>query len=240
MAIDEQNPESVNQEALKTQQEAPRNEQEGHFAKLRKKTEALEQALHDRDQMLHKQQQELDQLQQRFQPQERDEFESLSDDELIDKARMKKVLEKERHKILKEAENVARQTYQKINSENFQQRIYQSYPDYDQVVNESGAEVLREKDPEFFAVLSKIGDEYERREFAYKKIKRLTQQEEKPRGKIQDVVNENRQAAGAYYTPGGQSGMMANFEFNPNDPASKKAAYQRLKSAQKRPFNPQK
>jgi hypothetical protein len=240
MATDVQNtPDIVAQETTKAQ-EAARSEQEGHFAKLRKKTEALEYALQEKDQMLRQQQQMLEQLNSRFQPQERDEFDSLSDEELIDKAKMKRVLEKERQKILGEAEKIARQTYQKIDSENYQRKIYSQYPDYDQVVNETGAEKLREKDPEFFTALSKIGDEYERRELAYKKIKRLIQEDSKPAPapvKAQDVANENRMLGNAYYNPAGQSLMSStSTEFDVKSPAARKAAYERLKAAQKRAF----
>ena len=237
MATDVTNPEIVNQEASRTQESVQRSEQEGHFAKLRKKTEALEMALQERDQMLRQQQQMLEQMQARFQPQERDEFDSLPDEELIDKARFKRALEKERQKLLKEAEQIARQTYQKIDSENFQRKIYSQYPDYDQVVNETGAEKLREKDPEFFAALSKIGDEYERRELAYKKIKRILQEELKPTIKAQDIANENRMLGNAYYNPSGQSLMSStSSEFDVKSPSARKAAYERLKAAQKRAF----
>jgi hypothetical protein len=236
MATDVQSPDIVTQEAAITQ-EAERTEQQGHFAKLRKKTEALEMALQDRDQMLLKQQQMLEQMQSKFQLPERDEFDSLPDEELIDKAKFKRALEKERQKILKEAENVARQTYQKIDAENYQRKIYSAYPDYDQVVTENGAEKLREKDPEFFAVLSKIGDEYERRELAYKRIKRLVQEDAKPAVKAQDVANENRAIGSNYYAPGGQSLMSSTSgEFDVKSPAARKAAYERLKAAQKKSF----
>lgn len=238
MATDVTNPDLVAQDTTKAQEAAQRTEQEGHFAKLRKKTEALEMALQERDQMLRQQQQMLEQMQARFEPQERDEFDSLSDEELIDKAKFKNALAKERQKILKEAENIARQTYQKIDSENFQRKIYSQYPDYDQVVNEQGAERLREKDPEFFAALSKIGDEYERRELAYKKMKRLIQEDVKPPAvKAQDVANENRMLGNAYYNPSGQSLMSStSTEFDVKSPAARKAAYERLKAAQKRAF----
>lgn len=236
MATDVQTPDIVTQEASRPQ-EAQRSEQEGHFAKLRKKTEALEVALQEKDHMLRQQQQMLEQMQARFMPQERDEFESLPDEELIDKAKLKRLMTNERQKILKEAETVARQTYQKIDSENYQRKIYSQYPDYDQVVNEEGAEKLREKDPEFFAALSKIGDEYERRELAYKKIKRLVQEDVKPVVKAQEVANDNRMMGNAYYTPAGQSLMPSTAtEFDVKSPAARKAAYERLKAAQKKGF----
>jgi hypothetical protein len=209
--------------------------QQGHFEKLRKKTEALEQELQKRDAMLNQQQQAINQMQARFAPQERDELDSLPDDELLDKAKFKRLIERERSNMRKEAEEVARQTYQKIDSENYQQKLYSAFPDYDQVVNSANAERLQEKDPEFMSLLAEVKDEYKRREMAYKKMKKLAA-EEKPKVRAQDVVNENRQAAGAFYTPSGQ-GPTSNpygFEFDVRSPEARKAAYQRLKAGQKR------
>lgn len=209
--------------------------QMGHFEKLRKKTEALETELQKRDALLQQQQEALNQLQARFQPVDRDELDSLPDEELIDKAKFKRLIERERQNLRKEAEEVARQTYRKIDSENYQQRLYQAFPDYDSVVNSANAEKLQEKDPEFVALLGREKDEYVRREMAYKKMKRLAE-DDRPKIKAQDVVDENRKAAGAFYTPSGQ-GPMNNpyaFEFDVRSKEARQKAYERLKSAQKR------
>ncbi len=162
-------------------------------------------------------------------------MDSLPDEELIDKAKFKRLIERERQNLRKEAEEVARQTYRKIDSENYQQRLYQAFPDYDSVVNSANAEKLQEKDPEFVALLGREKDEYVRREMAYKKMKRLAE-DDRPKIKAQDVVDENRKAAGAFYTPSGQ-GPMNNpyaFEFDVRSKEARQKAYERLKSAQKR------
>lgn len=212
--------------------------QQGHFEKLRRKTEALEQELQKRDAMLQQQQEALNQLQSRFAPQDRDDFDSMPGDELIDKAKMQRIREKDRESYRKEAEAIARQTYAKIDNENYQQKLYQAFPDYDQVVNAANAEKLQEKDPEFVSLLGEVKDEYKRREMAYKKMKKIAQTEEKPRVKAQEVVEENRKASGSFYSPGGQ-GPSANpyaFEFDVRNAESRTKAYERLKAAQKRAF----
>lgn len=234
MATDVNSSESVNQAT--TQAQAKQDDREINFAALRKKTEALEQELAKRDEVLRRQEQALSEMQNRFNP-TRDEFDSLPDDELLDKAKFKRLIEKERSTLRKEAEEIARQTYMKIDSENYQQKLYQSFPDYDQVVNSANAEKLQEKDPEFMSLLAEVKDEYKRREMAYKKMKKLAQ-EAAPKVKAQDVVNENRQAAGSYYSPGGQ-GPSANpyaFEFDVRNSEARTKAYERLKAAQKRAF----
>lgn len=237
MAIDVNSSESVNQ-AAKQAQEQQRNDREVNFERLRKKTEVLEVELQKRDALLNQQQQALTQLQSRFQPQDRDELDSMPDEELIDKARFKRMIEKERLNLRKEAEEIARQTYQKIDSENYQHKLYSAFPDYDQVVNSTNAEKLQEKDPEFMSLLAEVKDEYKRREMAYKKMKKLSQEDERPKIKAQDIVNENRQSAGNYFTPAGQ-GPTSNpysFEFDVHSADARKKAYERLKAAQKRSF----
>lgn len=237
MAIDVKSSESVNQAT--TQAQGAQNDREVNFAALRKKTEALEAELQKRDHMMQQQHQMIQQLQNRF-PEQRDELDSIPDDELLDKAKFKKLIDKERSSMRKEAEEVARQTYQKIDSENYQQKLYSAFPDYDQVVSSANAEKLQEKDPEFMSLLAEVKDEYKRREMAYKKMKKLAQAEEdaRPKVKAQDVVNENRQTGSNFYSSGGQ-GPSANpyaFEFDVRSPEARTKAYERLKAAQKRAF----
>jgi len=234
MANDVNNLGNVNQEP-KQAQGAVKDDREINFERLRKKTEALEQELLQSKAMIQQQSQTLSQWQSRFTPQDRDEFDSLPDDELLDKAKVKRLFEKERQNLRKEAEEIARQTYQRIDNENYQQKLYQAFPDYDQVVSASNAEKLQEKDPEFMALLGEVKDDYKRREMAYKKMKKLAE-EERPKVKAQDVVEENRKVAGNYYAPSGQ-GPMNNpysFEFDVRNKEARQKAYERLKSAQKR------
>lgn len=232
MTQDAQKPEAVAPESSKLESEQAKN-----FAQLRKKTEVLEQELQRRDALLQQQQQALNQLQARFAPPQ-DEFDTLPDDELLDKGRVKRLLERERANLRKEAEEIARQTYQKIDSENYQQKLYSQFPDYDQVVSAENAEKLQVNDPEFMSLLAEVKDEYKRREMAYKKMKKLASIEEKPKVKAQEVVEENRKIAGSYFTPAGQ-GPSANpyaFEFDVRSKDAKAQAYAKLKAAQKRAF----
>jgi hypothetical protein len=204
---------------------------------LRKKTEALEAQLQEKDQLFQKQQAMIDQMQARFQPTQ-DEFDSLPNDELIDKAKLQRIREKDRENFRKEAEQVARQTYAQLDNENFANKLKFAYPDYDEVVNAANAEKLQEKDPEFMSLLAEVKDEFKRREMAYKKMKKLASNEEKPKVKAQEVVDENRKVAGNYFTPSGQ-GPMNNpyaFEFDVRNPQARTQAYQKLKAAQKRAF----
>ena len=228
--------ESVNQEANDTQ-ERHKSEQAVRFENLRKKTEALEAQLQQRDQQFQKQNQLIEQMQARIQP-DRDEFDSLAADELIDKQKLQRIREKDRESYRKEAQQVARETYAQLDNENFATKLKYAYPDYDEVVNSANAEKLQEKDPEFMSLLAEVKDDFKRREMAYKKMKKLAQAEEKPKIKAQDVVDENRKTAGNFFTNSGQ-GPTSNpyaIEFDVRNNDAKKAAYQKLKAAQKRAF----
>lgn len=236
MATDVNNSGVVNQSADQSQ-ETKRNDQEINFAALRKKTESLEAQLHESEQERLQQRQLLEQMQARFQPAQ-DEFDSLPADELIDKAKLQRIREKDRENYRKEAAQVARETYAQFDNENFANKLRFAYPDYDQVVNESNAEKLQAQDPEFMSLLAEVKDDFKRREMAYKKMKKISQGKEEPKVKTQDVVNENRQASGNFYAPSGQ-GPMNNpyaFEFDVRNPQARSQAYAKLKAAQKRAF----
>lgn len=232
MAIDVNSSELVNQSA--TQSEQKQDSREANFAALRKKTEVLEAKLQEREQAFLQQQEMLHQMHQRLNPNV-DEFEALPDEELIDKAKLRKIRERDRESYRKEAEMVARETYAKLENENFAVRLKYAYPDYDQVVNSTNAEKLQEQDPEFMSLLGEVKDEFKRRELAYKRMKKL---EAKPSVKAQAVVEENRKIAASSFTPAGQ-GPMSNpygFEFDVRNPDARRQAYERIKSAQKRSF----
>lgn len=219
------------------QAQAKQDDREVNFAALRKKTEALEAQLQEKEQLFQRQQAMLDQMQSKLQP-NIDEFDSLPSDELIDKAKLQRIREKDRENFRKEAQQVARETYAQLDNENFAQKLKFAYPDYDSVVNAANAEKLQEKDPEFMSLLAEVKDEFKRREMAYKKMKKLASEEEKPKVKAQDVVDENRKISGNYFTPSGQ-GPMNNpyaFEFDVRSPEARAKAYQKLKTAQKRAF----
>lgn len=235
MAIDVKSTGAVDQSASQAQER--KNDQEVNFAALRKKTEALEVQLQERDQKMQQQQNLIEQMHARFQP-THDEFDALPNDELIDKAKLQKIREKDRQSFLKEAEEVARQTYQKLDSENFASKLRFAYPDYDSVVNTANAEKLQEQDPEFMSLLAEVKDDFKRREMAYKKMKKLSEVKEPPKVKAQEVVEENRKAAGNFFTPSGQ-GPMNNpyaFEFDVRNKDAREKAYQKLKQGQKRAY----
>lgn len=205
-----------------------------NMERIRKKLEAQEAALHESRQLIQQQAGMLEQL--RNPQQHRDAWDDIPDGELIDKSKMQKILEREREKLKKETEAIARETYQRIDRESFQQKLRHQYPDYESVVNAESAKELEEKDPEYAALLMELDDEYKKRDLAYRRIKKL--QQAKPAAiPAQQIVDENKKA-NHYFQPAGQ-GAMQNpyaFEFDVRSKEAREKAYAKLKSAQKRSF----
>jgi len=236
MAIDETNSEVVAQNANQAQRNFE-EEQKLNFEKLRKKTEALEAKLHESEQLKANYLQAIEQLQAKIQPQTKDEFESLPEDELIDKAKLRRILEKERQYVKEEAIKSARQAYEAIEKENYASKLKTTYPDYEDVVNEQNAQRLQDEDPEFMSALAKIDDDFARRDLAYKKMKKIAQAHFS-KMRAQETVNENQKISASYMNQSGQSpaGNPNNFDFNVRDAEARTKAYKRLRDAQKRGF----
>lgn len=219
-----------------TAPELKKDDREVNFEKLRRKLESQEREYSDR---LSRQEQEIQQLRGHLQPQQRNEDVIIEDGELVEGAKVKRLLVQQEEKLLRKASEIARQTFQQIDSENFAHKIKYAYPDFDDVVNADNAQKLQEKDPEFTALLGEVKDEFRRRELAYKKIKQILKDEvAKPVVKAQEVAQENLKTASNYYTPAGQ-GPMTNpygFEFDVRNKSSREQAYARIKNAQKKGF----
>lgn len=236
MAIDvNTSAEPVNPET-RAAQELKKDDREINFEKLRRKYEAQDRENAER---FARQEQELQQLRSHLQPPQRNDDVVVDDGELVEGAKVKRLLAQQEEKLLRKTQEIARQTFQQIDSENFAHKLKYAYPDYEEVVSAENAQKLQERDPEYTALLGEVKDEFKRRELAYKRIKRIVA-EEAPKTvvKAQEVAQENLKTASQYYTPAGQ-GPMTNpygFEFDVHNKSSREQAYARLKSAQKRAF----
>ena len=157
---------------------------------------------------------------------------------LLENDKLVQVLEAERGRNRKEAEEISRQTISKMQKEQYAERLYDRYPDYAQVVNDESMQMLEAEDEDFLESLRDNPDEYKRRELAYRRIKKLTEKKKaamSPPVNSQEIVNKNKQANYAF-TSSGFGGASKEFnwkEFHSN-PAAQKAAYEKLKANQKR------
>ena len=237
--VDVKEPVIQAQQANDKESERKVSDKEINFERLRKKAEATENAYQESQELVRQQAQMLDALKMQMQQpppqQQRDVWDDIPDGELIDKDKLKRTFERERVNLRKDAEDIARAAFQKIDKENFVAKLKTQYPDYDQVLSRDNAQKLEERDPEYAALLIEVSDDFKRRELAYKRIKKMLNEQKPPETKAQEVVNENKKS-NYYYSPVGQ-GAMSNpyaFEFDVRNSDARSAAYAKLKAAQKR------
>lgn len=178
-------------------------------------------------------QQELENIKQMLQPTEKD---PLDDADEYDPVAMKAMRERERERNRKEAETIAKKTYEKLeterNQKNFLSRLKSEHGDYDQVMNENSIVNLEKSDPVFLQAVLKIPDEYERRKITYDRLK-AQQRSAEPGPSIKEKVAENAQ--NPFYIPPG-SGTPAAVDYDLKSPQARQQAYERLKAAQRRPI----
>lgn len=177
-------------------------------------------------------QKELENIKQMLQPAEKD---PLDDVDEYDPAAMKAMRERERERNRREAETIAKKTYEKMDAErnqkNYLSRLKSEHGDYDQVMNENSIVNLEKSDPVFVQAVLKIPDEYERRKITYDRLKAINSQSQAP--SIKEKVAEN--ASNPYYIPPG-SGTPAAVDYDLKSPQARQQAYERLKAAQRRPI----
>lgn len=179
---------------------------------------------------------ELMEIKQMLAPKEKDPLDDVED--YVDPARLKAKLEKERSHFKKEAKEIAERTYeerkQKDEAANFLGRLKSQYSDYDQVMNENNLRELEKVDPEFLEMACAVADEYARRDMTYRKVKKLQLSKPAPEGlSIKEKVEEN--VRNPYYIAP-SSGTPSAVEFDTRSKAAREQAYEKLKSAQRRPI----
>lgn len=110
------------------------------------------------------------QMTSRAAPQEVDEFASVGDEDYLNKASTRKMIEREASKI-------AQQETEKIlkarENANFKERLLRQYPDFEDIVNDETLAQLEEKDPELAQTILDLNDPYKVCLQSYKYIKAM-------------------------------------------------------------------
>lgn len=229
--------EGVNEQEIanpETKTEVSVSDKEYNFRRLEAaKEEAKERAMKaEMENSLLKQR--LEMLEQRLEPKEQDPLEGVED--YVDPARHKASLyqlEKRLEKRLKkEAEEAAERKLQEQAKQNHMVRLRSEYPDYDQIMNEKNVMHFEQTNPEFLQSMTYVQDDYERKKLAYNFFKKNLKAPE-PKPSIKEKVEEN--AKNPYYIPPG-SGSPAAVDFDIKSPEARRAAYEKLKMAQRKPI----
>jgi hypothetical protein len=150
--------------------------QKENFARLRKKTEQLEQELamerEIRNRML---------TMMPAKQEEVDELDSIGGDEYINKSKIDKLVEKRATKIAQET--VKRETdrmFQEQRNSQFLDRLKRQYSDFDDIVNPETLALLEENNPELADTIAELKDPYKIGLQSYNYIKALNLQSSAP------------------------------------------------------------
>ena len=180
----------------------------------------------------------LDHIEQMMQPKEKDLLDDMQDITDLDPAKFRAILSDREAKQERKAEQIAKAAIQKHEQEkkktNFREELRRQHQDYDTVMNEQTIAYFSERDPEAVEAITAIEDPYVRCEKAYNYFKkRMPAKEDKL--SIKEKVEENSQ--NPYMIPVG-SGVppQGAINFDVRSLTAQKAAYAKLKEAQRRPI----
>ena len=102
-----------------------------------------------------------------------DEFEGVSDEEFIPVGKVKKLVERQKSKIVKEAVDEIEKRYQQREQSQFLEKLKKQYSDFDDVVNPETIALLENTKPELASTIADLKDPYKMGVQSYEMIKAL-------------------------------------------------------------------
>lgn len=197
-----------------------RNDAEYNWNEARRKMQELERITQEQQAMIQKLTQE---------PEEDDELENLTNDDLLTVAQARKLAEREAKKI---AEQVVRQR----ENATMEDRLMSKYPDYTQVVSNEAIENLKTNEPELALSLHALAnDPYAQAVAAYKLLKKLNQSGEQPMPQEKKKAMENMKKPVSVNAVTKSSSPIGNAHLFENGltPELKKALWKEMQDAMK-------
>ena len=181
---------------------------------------------------------EFETLKTMMKPKEKDPLDDIQDLSELEPRQLKEILSRRDTLVRKEAEESALRRFEERQKElkrtNFRDVLRDKYLDFDEVMNQDVITSIQEQEPDAIDAISSIEDPYVRCEKAYKFIKNKRASNPQEPGKtIQDTIQENLR--NPYLIPG-SSGSPSAVDFDVRSPTAKKAAYAKLKAAQRQPL----
>lgn len=105
--------------------------------------------------------------------QEVDELEGVSDEEFIPVGKVKKLVEKQKSRIVKEAIDEVEKRFQQREQSQFLDKLKRQYSDFDDVVNPETLALLENTKPELASTIADLKDPYKMGVQSYEMIKAL-------------------------------------------------------------------
>ncbi len=134
--------------------------------------------------------------------QEIDELESLSDDEFIPKGKVRKLVQREKEQIKKEAVEEVHKILKQREDSKFMDRLKSKYTDFDEVVNSETMALLEEQDPELATTIADLKDPYKIGMQCYKYMKAMNLSEKIPQSRrAKEVERKLEQNAKTVQSP---------------------------------------
>lgn len=234
----------TDQEIAKPEKETAHREgpsdKELNFRRLEAEREKEREARIRAEMQAEAMQNELSSIKEMLKPREVDPLDQLQDISDLDPTKLKAILAQREAQFKREAREIAKETIkeerERDKKTNFRDHLRRQYQDYDQVMNEQTIAQIQEREPDAVDAISAIEDPYVRCEKAYHFFKKqISRQAQKPVESIKAKVEENM--TNPYMIPAA-SGVPPReaIEFDVSSPAAKKAAYEKLKAAQRRPI----
>lgn len=187
-------------------------------------------------------QREMKRIEEMLKPKEVDPLDNIQDIADLDPQKLKAILSQRDANFKREAREIAKEAYKEEREHdkktNFRDHLRRQYQDYDQVMNEQTIAQIQEREPDAVDAISAIEDPYVRCEKAYKFFKKRMEvsKADKPIESIRQKVEENM--SNPYMIPAGSgTPPYSAIEFD-GSASSRKAAYEKLKAAQRRSIGP--
>lgn len=134
--------------------------------------------------------------------QEVDELDQLSDDEYIPKGKVKKLVHKEKDRIVKQTVEEVEKLLKQRDQANFMDKLKRQYSDFDEIVNADTIALLEMNDPELAETIAELKDPYKIGIQSYKYIKALGLSEKAPEARrTKEVEKKLEKNAKTVQTP---------------------------------------
>ena len=117
--------------------------------------------------------------------QEIDEFDGIGDEEFIPVGKVKRLVERQKSRIVKDAVDEIEKRYQQREQSQFLDKLKKQYSDFDDVVNPETIALLENTKPELASTIAALGDPYKMGIQSYEMIKALN---------LSSKVTESRRA----------------------------------------------
>lgn len=172
VAVEESAAPEASPQEIPTQEAQAESRQDRNWREMRRKAEELEKKTRAQEELITTLLQQQAATQQRAAP-VADELDQIADSDYIPKGDVKKLMQKEKENIKREAVEELRRLQAEQEAANFHNRLRQKFGDFDEVVTPETLELFEQQDPDLAATIAELKDPYKMGLQTYKYIKSM-------------------------------------------------------------------